>query len=160
IVAQNTFARRVALDANRHWEIKDQYNAGRNSAQILGAAALDTNGDGAKDIVLLERNSKSLLFLNRNEGVYRPAGSLLLGTLNFQGMHVADFDSDGRDDLLIAGSDRFAVLQTGKKGYRLHPIASYEARRSEARLSDLVAGDVNSDGVPDVVYVDIGEQSL
>ena len=37
----------------------------------------------------------------------------------FEGMHVADLDGDGRDDLLIAGTDRFGVLQTGRKGQRL-----------------------------------------
>jgi hypothetical protein len=160
IVAQNTFARRVVLDANGHWDIKDQFNAGRNSASILGAAALDTDGDGSKEIVLLDRTSKSLLFLALREGVYRPTGTMLLGSLNFQGMHVADLDGDGRQDLLIAGSDRFGVLQTGQKGQRLKTIASYEPRRNEAKLSDLAAGDVNADGVPDVVFVDIGEQSL
>ena len=75
-------------------------------------------------------------------------------------MHVADFDGDGRDDLLIAGTDRFGVLQTGQKGQRLKTIASYESKRNEAKLADLAVGDVNGDGVPDVVFVDIGEQSL
>src|SRR4029077_17381331 len=104
IVAQNTFARRVLLDPEGHWNIKDQYNAGRNSAQIQGAAALDTDGDGTKEIVLLDRATKSLLFLAQKDGVYRPSGSLLVGTLNFTGMHVADLDGDGRDDLLLAGT--------------------------------------------------------
>jgi len=160
IVAQNTYARRVSLGADGHWNIKDQYNAGRNSAQILGAAALDTDGDGTKEIVLLDRATKSLLFLSKRAGVYRPSGSLLVGTLNFAGMHVADFDGDGRDDLLIAGTDRFAVLQTGIKGQRLKAIATYESKRNEARLSDLAAGDVNGDGSPDVVFSDVAEQSL
>jgi hypothetical protein len=160
LVAQNTFARRILLDAQGHWDIKDQYNSGRNSAVIQGAAALDTDGDGTKEIVLLDRTSKSLLFLSRKDGVYRPGGNMPVGALNFQGLHVADFDGDGRDDLLIAGSDRFGVLQTGQKGLRLKTIASYESRRNEARLSDLAAGDVNGDSVPDVVFSDIGEQSL
>ena len=160
VVAQNTFARRIVLDPRGHWDIKDQYNSGRTSAIIVGAAALDTDGDGKKEVVLFDRTSKSLLFLSQKDGVYRPGGSLPVGSINFQGMHVADFDGDGRDDLLIAGSDRFAVLQTGQKGLRLKTIASYESRRNEARLSDLAAGDVNGDGIPDVVFVDIGEQSL
>ncbi len=160
LVAQNTFARRIQLNAQGHWEIKDQYNSGRNSAVIQGAAALDTDGDGTKEIVLFDRTSKSLLFLAKKDGVYRPGGHLPVGSINFQGLHVADFDGDGRDDLLIAGSDRFGVLQTGQKGLRLKTIASYESRRNEARLSDLAAGDVNGDGVPDVVFTDIGEQSL
>lgn len=160
LVAQNTFARRILLDDKGHWDIKDQYNSGRNGATIQGAAAIDTDGDGTQEIVLLDRTSKSLLFLARKDGVYRPAGSLPVGAINFQGLHVADLDGDGRDDLLIAGSDRFAVLQTGQKGLRLKTIASYESKRNEAKLSDLAAGDVNGDGVPDVVFADMGEQSL
>ena len=127
---------------------------------IQGAAAIDTDGDGTKEIVLLDRTSKSLLFLSQKDGVYRPCGNLPVGAINFQGLHVADLDGDGRDDLLIAGSDRFAVLQTGQKGLRLKTIASYESKRNEAKLSDLAAGDVNGDGVPDVVFIDIGEQSM
>ncbi len=160
MVAQTTFARRILLDDQGRWEIKDQYNSGRNSAIIQGAAALDVDGDGKKDVVLLDRTSKSLLFLTQKDGVYRPGGSLSIGTLAFEGLHVADLDGDGRDDLLIAGSDRFGVLQTGRKGLRLKTIAMYESKRTEARLGDVAAADLNADGVPDVVYSDIAEQSL
>ena len=160
IVAQNTYARSDLARPDGHWNIKDQYNAGRNSAQILGAAALDTDGDGTKEIVLLDRATKSLLFLVLKDGVYRPSGSMLVGSINFTGLHVADLDGDGRDDLLIAGTDRFGVLQTGRKGQRLKTIATYESKRNEARLGDLATGDVNDDGCPDVVFSDVGEQSL
>ena len=160
IVAQNTFARRLVLGEKGQWEIKDQYNAGRASVQIQGAAALDVTGKGDSEVVLLDRVSKSLLFLTPKNGVYRQAGSLAIGSLNFDGMHVADFDGDGRDDLLIAGTDRFAVLQTGSKGQRLKEIASYEPKRKDARLADLIAGDLNADGVPDVVFTDVAEHAL
>jgi FG-GAP-like repeat len=160
IVAQNTFARHIVLDAKGQWEIKDQYNAGRGAVQIQGAAALDITGEGNSDVVLLDKTTKSLLFLTLKDGVYRPTGTLSIGSINFEGLHVADFDGDGRDDLLIAGTDRFAVLQTGGKGQRLKEIASYEPKRNEARLADLITGDLNADGVPDVVFTDIGEQSL
>ena len=160
LVAQNTFARRILLDADGLWKIKAQYNAGRNSAQIQGAAALDTDGDGTKEIVLLDRASRSLLFLSLKNSVYRPSGTLSLGSMNFAGFRVADLDGDNREDLLIAGTDRFAVLQTGRQGQRLKTIATYETKRTDARLADLATGDLNGDGAPDVVFTDIGEQSL
>ena len=133
IVSQNTFARQLELDSKGQWEIKTQFNSGRNSAFIQGAAALDADGDGTKEIVLLDRTSQSPV-LKQKDGVYRPGGSLAVGSLSFEGLQVADLDGDGRDDLLIAGSDRFGVLQTGSKGQRLKTIASYESKRNEVRL--------------------------
>ncbi|MGE3821258.1 MAG: FG-GAP repeat domain-containing protein, partial [Isosphaeraceae bacterium] len=157
LVAQNTFARNLLLDRAGKWQVNDQYNTGRGSAQVVGVSALDTTGDGAKDVILLDRSSRSLVYLERKDGVYRPVGTLPIGPIDFQGMHVGDFDGDGRDDLLVAGTDRFAVVLTGKKGQRLRTIASYESNRRDARLADLIVGDLNGDKYPDVVLIDTEE---
>ena len=85
---------------------------------------------------------------------------MLVGTINFTGLHVADLDGDGRDDLLIAGTDRFGVLQTGRKGQRLKTIATYESKRNEARLGRPGRGRRQRRRTPDVVFSDVGEQSL
>jgi len=156
-VAQNTFARNLFLDKDGRWEVKDQYDTDRGSAQVVGAAALDTDGDGKKEVVLLDKASKSLIFLDLKDGVYRPGGTLPIGSIDFLGMHVADLDGDGRDDLLVAGTDRFGVVVTGRKGQRFKPLASYESSRHEAKLNDLVAGDLNADGHPDIVLIDTAE---
>ncbi len=160
LVAQNTFARSIVLNKDGQWEVKDQFNAGRGSAQVIGAAALDTNGDGQKEVVLLDKGSKSLIFLDEREGVYRPGGTLSVGTFDFVGTDVADLDGDGRDDLLLAGTDKFGVVLTGRKGQRLKQIASYETSRKDALLGDLIAGDVNGDGRTDLVITDVGEHAL
>ena len=75
-------------------------------------------------------------------------------------MHVADLDGDGRDDLLLAGTDRFGVVLTGRKGQRFRTLASYESNRTEARLADLAAGDLNADGRPDIVLTDVAEHFI
>ena len=106
---------------------------------------------------MLDRTSKSLLFLDLKDGVYRLASTMTVGPIEFEGMYVADLDGDGRDDLLLAGTDRFGVVLTDRKGLRLKPLASYESSRTEARLSDLASGDLNSDGRPDIVLTDVGE---
>lgn len=123
----------------------------------MGVAALDTDHDGVKEVVLFDRQSKNLLFLKAKDGVYRPSGTISVGSLDFQGMHVADFDGDGTDDLLIAGTERFGVVLTGRAGQRLKTIASYEATREKARFGDLIAGDLNGDGRIDIALIDVTE---
>ena len=158
IVAQQGFARRLLLDKNGQWLVKEQYDAGRPSAQIQGVAVLDTDGDGVKEIAMLDRVSKSLLFLAKKDGVYKPSGSLSVGPFDdFRGMRVADFDGDGKEDLLLSGTSRFGVVLAGKKGQKLRTLASYESNRQEARFGDLAIGDLNADGHPDVTLIDITE---
>jgi hypothetical protein len=157
VLAQKTYARNLFLDKDGHWVVKDQYNTARNSASVLGAAAIDTDGDGVKEIALLDRTSKSLLYLAKRNGVYRPSGMLSVGPFDLQKIHVADLNGDGRDDLLLAGAERFGVVLTGSKGQRLKTIHSYEPTREDAKLSDLIVGDMNADGQPDITLIDPGE---
>ncbi|WP_435008452.1 FG-GAP repeat domain-containing protein [Tundrisphaera lichenicola] len=161
IVAQQSFARKLLLDRAGQWAVQDQFDSGRASAQVQGASAIDLDGDGVKEIALLDRVSKSILFLSKKDGIYRPSGSLSVGPFeDFQGMRVADLDGDGRDDLLLAGTSRFGVVVTGKPGQKLRTLASYESPRNEARFGDLAVGDLNADGQPDVVLIDIAEHFI
>jgi hypothetical protein len=157
LVAQGTFARSIALDASGQWEVRDQFNSGRTTAQLQAAATIDLDGDGTREVALLDRTSKSLLILEKPEdggGSYRPVGTLPVGSLDFLGMHVGDFDGDGKDDLLIGGTDKFAVVLTGEGGRRLEQLASFATERQDGRLADLIAGDLNDDGVTDVLVTD------
>ncbi|GIW86568.1 MAG: hypothetical protein KatS3mg108_0892 [Isosphaeraceae bacterium] len=160
LVTQSGFARAIVLGADGQWQVKDQFNAGRGSAQIAGAATVDLDGDGSAEVVLYDRSSKSLLFLDQRDRAYRPGGTLSIGAIDFQGMHVADLDGDGRDDLLIAGTDRFGVVTTGRRGRVFRSLASYDTNRKDAILGDVMAGDVNGDGRIDLIVSDIGDNAL
>lgn len=160
LVAQNTFARRVSLNAAGQWDVRDQYNSGRSAAQIIGAAAFDVDGDGTREVALVDRASKSVLFLKERDGVYRPGGSMTLGAIDFQGAQVADFNGDGKDDVLLAGADKFGIVSTSRNRLSFKTIASYEPARQEAVLGDLIAGDLNGDGHLDLAIADIAEHLI
>lgn len=160
IAAQNNFARKLTLDKSGAWGVADQYNSGQTSARIQAATAIDMNGDGVKEIALLDERSKSLLFLSKKDGAYRPSGRLTIGAIDFQGLFVADFDGDGRDDLLLSGGNKFGVILTGKKALELKRIAEYETSREDSRFADLIVGDLNADGRNEVVIMDTGRQFI
>ena len=161
IVAQQSFARKLLLDKGGHWAVQDQFDSGRTSAKIEGAAVIDTDGDGIPEIALLDRASKSILFLAKKDGTYLPSGTLSVGPFDdFKGMHAADLDGDGKDDLLLAGTSRFGVVLTGQKGLKLKTLASYESPRHEARFADLIVADLNADGQPDIALTDVVEHYL
>ena len=161
IVAQQSFARKLLLDKGGHWAVQDQFDSGRTSAKIEGAAVIDTDGDGVPEIALLDRASKSILFLAKKDGTYLPSGTLSVGPFDdFKGMHAADLDGDGKDDLLLAGTSRFGVVLTGQKGLKLKTLASYESPRHESRFADLIVADLNADGQPDVALTDVVEHYL
>ena len=161
LVAQQGFARKIRLDADGQWSVLEQFDSGRPSAQVQGVAALDTDGDGVKEIALLDRPSKSVLFLSKKEGTYVPSGKIAVGGFDdFERMIVADLDGDGLEDLLLAGTSRFGVISSGQKGRKFQTIASYESNRNEARFGDLAIGDLNGDARPDVVLTDIAEHFI
>lgn len=159
LVARQEFARKVRLDGDGRWSVLDQYDSGRPSAQVQAVAVLDTDGDGTKEVALLDRPSRSVLFLARKpDGTYAPSGKVSVGSFdNFERMIVADLDGDGSEDLLLADPARFGVISTGQKGRKFHILASYESNRNEARFGDLVIGDLNADARADVVFTDVAE---
>src|ERR1051325_10253612 len=86
-------------------------------------------------------------------------------------LHVADFDGDGLNDILVANNARSKINilynQTGKTNLtqKLHPLdaprttelppdarSRLESIASEKRISALVVADLNGDGRPDIAY--------
>ena len=67
---------------------------------------------------------------------------------------MADFNGDKRDDLLLFGADKFAVLYAGAAAPALKELASFESQLEKIYPTDVLAGDVNGDGKTDLVLTD------
>lgn len=159
LFAQGTVGRELVLEGDE-WKVVDQFNAGRPGAQVQGVAALDIDQDGKKDVVLFDKATKKLLILANRDGVYRSIGAVDLGTIDFTGMRVADLDGDGDEDLLVQGTDKYAVLVVGRRSLKFQSVAGFESNRKEAHFSDVGVGDLNGDGVPDVLITDTAEHFI
>ena len=110
----------------------------------------------AVDIALVKVKELKLRVMRR-EGeakLFKPWREVELGTLAYRTNRIADLNGDKREDLLLVGNGKFAVLYNGRKGPGVEELASFEPRRKQTVLSTTVSGDLNGDGRVDVAAID------
>nr|MDQ3330093.1 VCBS repeat-containing protein [Planctomycetota bacterium] len=132
----------------------DQYNADESGAKIEGAVTLDLDGEAGNEIVLIDTGVKKLRVLKADGTLYKRWKEVETGPFPFVSARVADLDADGRDDLLLFGRGRLAVLYAGRTDPRLEEIASYESDLEKTFFVDSVSGDLNADGYTDIAILD------
>ncbi len=160
LVSQHNFTRDMAVGADGRWRARDQFNAPNLSAKIVAAVPCDFDGDGSPELVLADVASKTLLIQKRSGAVYKPWKRVRLGAIELKMLTTADLNGDGKKDLVIAGNDALAVGYTASTGRRLVERANYETMVRDAALRDLVAADLNNDGLADVALVDTSRHFL
>ncbi len=154
LVAQGNVVRNMTLDPQNRWQVVDQYNAGESSSRVEGVAALDMDGEPGHEIVLVDTGSNKIRIFRKSPSGYTAWRELELAPFQYRGLKVADLNGDGREDLILAGPGRFAVVYAGQSEYKLQELASFESKLKDVYLMDLVAGDLNNDGRPDVAVFD------
>ncbi|HVJ82395.1 MAG TPA: FG-GAP-like repeat-containing protein, partial [Planctomycetia bacterium] len=154
LVAQNAFARKVAVDKEGRWKVVDQYNAPGNSPKVAGVEAIDIDGDGKNELAMYDRASQAVVFMKKLDSGWSRLGQLRVGGLALRGMRVADLNSDGKQDLLLFDADKMSVVYLGKPDVSLDVVATYETDERRGRLFDMIAGDLNHDGRVDLLTMD------
>ena len=126
----------------------------------LGATLVDVDGDRDLDVAIAVENGANRLYLNDGRGrlAWRQGA---FGDAAHDSEHVlaADFDRDGRVDLVfVAEDDRAHGLFLGAGGGRFVDASDRLPARSVG--NGLAVGDVNGDGLPDVVVGNDGQDFL
>ncbi len=155
LVAQDKFVRNMRFDEQtKGWQVSDQYNLSETNAKAVGAATLNLDGQPGNEIVLVDVGIQKLRVLRLEGNAYRPWQEIELGRFPYRSSYVADLNGDGQDDLLLFGTGKFAVLYSGRADPTMRELASYETKRQKAFFADVVGGDLNGDGQPDLAAID------
>ncbi|MEX1229786.1 MAG: VCBS repeat-containing protein [Planctomycetaceae bacterium] len=158
--AQKSFARHLRLDEQNQWQVVDQYNALDSNTQINGVAMLDLDGEPGDEIVMIDTGVRKIRILKKGESIYEPWEEVDLGNFPFRSARVADLNADNRPDLLLFGTERFAVLYSSRTDYQLEDLATFETKTNDTFFVDVVAGDLNGDGITDLTLLDARSQMV
>lgn len=118
----------------------------------------DIDNDGDFDLIVLNHDVESELYLNNGDGTFTDimVGSGLEGNLNFAGIQCSfrDFNNDGWVDLLAAGGEHRLFINNGNNTFTLDNNAfDYNTYWMES----YAIGDLNNDGFLDIYggYADL-----
>lgn len=163
LLADKNYARALTVAQDGSPRVLEQANGKSARSEVASAAVADLDADGPAEVVLLDRWAKELTVLRRQpDGTLGEPRSIALPGLSLQEARVAagEFTGDGRVDLVVLAQDGVGLVPTGGSREMFTLVAGYESDAEQARLGDLVAGDLFGDGRDELLALDVRNHNL
>ncbi|HKF47519.1 MAG TPA: FG-GAP-like repeat-containing protein [Terracidiphilus sp.] len=126
---------------------KSLANGGANAVQIA-----DFNGDGIPD--LLVATNQVTIYLGHADGTYTKAATPSIQGPSDSPVVIADFNGDGIPDLGVPMySANYVSILLGNGDGTFGPVLQATVPGSIVMVSNMVTGDFNGDGIPDLAVL-------
>jgi len=172
LVADRNFVRALRYDPtppagqSPGWQVVDQMNAKARDAKLNSIAVM---GDR---IVAGDAENGKLLFFAREAPsssgdasanaprVWTQVDVVDVPAFKFNRLQTGHFAGDTQDSVLLIGDDGFAVVRLAGERVKMNEVATYRSDDPRRVHHEMIAGDLNSDGLTDVVLLDAGQQAV
>ncbi|MCG3180472.1 MAG: hypothetical protein BIFFINMI_02834 [Phycisphaerae bacterium] len=161
LLAQKTFARALVFDREKGWKVLDQYeSADPRSSLVAATAARLTPGKGLAIVAYDAARGQLCVLTEQADGTYRTTTEVEVGSMSARKVLSGNFGGGAAASLLLAAADRLVLVPAVARTEILRQVADYEPQKPGVRLGEVTIGDINSDGVPDVLLADQATHTL
>lgn len=144
------FKRRDPSGTAGGWEVVDQINAPRSDVNLVAIEPLGPDRIAAAD----RENGRIVLFDRGAEG-WTAGETITLRGFRFDGLETGG----DPEELLAIGDGGFAVVRLGGERNVLEEVTSWRPENTRELPHEFGVGDINADGLIDLVALDAGRQA-
>lgn len=130
------------------------FAVGPNPSQFV---TVDINSDGFKDLAVINGDRTISLLTSKGNGLFNTATKITGVCNGASGITAADFNADGRPDLVLAcgGNDTISIY-TGRGDGTFNAANSFRTDPNATRPTAIVAADFDKDGKIDIAIASGG----
>jgi hypothetical protein len=160
LVADRNFIRALRYDRTDPedtaggWRVVNQINAPRTDIALVALEVLDDQTVAAAD----QENGHIVLFERDDAGAWKAGDTITLRGFRFDDLRTGGKDAANKE-LLAVGDAGFAVVRLSGTRAKLAEVASWRPEEIQELPHELGSGDLNSDGLTDIVVLDAGTQT-
>ena len=139
------------------WRLYIASGSGYTQIYEIGAGAefvhtLDANGDGLDDLLVAGPSENNWVLMLSN-GAGFSVGTTSMPAISYTSSFIADYDSDGRDDLVRpSGSNTWYIYRAGTgTASTIFPSSYTESLSSTGASDGGFAADITGDGLPEIL---------
>lgn len=143
------------------FRVKEQINGVSGLSRLVSAASLPGDSGRAAVLFLLDTERKALSLGERDaSGVWQVTRNISLPYSEFSNLQPAAIGGSGARAIALLGLNAVGWLPLQGEVWELKELDGYESPIKDARLNDVVSGDLDSDGRKDLVFLETARNYL
>jgi hypothetical protein len=169
LLPQRNFLRAVVLKSdagdatNRTWSftVKDQINGSANNSRLVGATTVRNGNAPVDSLFLFDAEKKAVTLSERNtNGSWQVVRNISLPFTEFTSLTPLALGASQAKAVGFIGLNAVAWLPLSGAAWQFTELDGYETPIKDARLNDVVSGDLNQDSRKDLVYLETAKNHL